>query len=73
MDHVYAFTYNSFIEENDAATISIHKTRGGAKAAMKKHKFDKRVEYDKLYGEDADVPEFGFFEHWDVVKRKIEE
>lgn len=43
---LYTFLYNSCIWESAASTMSLHRTRKGAVAAMKKHKEEARKEYE---------------------------
>ena len=54
---IYGFLYNSCVHESSYATMSLHKTKEGAEAAMNKHKEEKRLEfeeYKKRHSEDVE-------------------
>jgi hypothetical protein len=55
-EFVYQFLYNSNIYDGSLATISIHKTRSGAKKAMEQHKKNIQVQFEcfrKIISDDC--------------------
>lgn len=59
---LYGFYYNDMIEESAAALMSLHRSRKGAVAAMKRHKSEEKKKFKKLFRGHK----FAQFERWDV-------
>lgn len=55
---VFEFRYNPFIEDMDDITISIHKTKKGARKAMLKHIKQVKKDHDVVWKDE--VWEAGF-------------
>ena len=71
---IWAFNYCPCIHESGWITISLHRTKKGAKKAMCEHKKEKEKEYKRIYSEDDDSEIFGKFgemEQWTIMKKEI--
>ena len=75
IDKIHEFTYTSCIHESAMATISLHKSKKGAEAAMELHKNEERKKWlEMFYNEELqkEYP-FGDSERWDIRESKLQE
>jgi len=88
-EYVYEAIYNPMIYESAGMTISIHRTRRGAEDAIRKHKAEKRKEFDEdmkwrredikktlteeLQREYLKQFKFSKFESWGIIKIEIQD
>ena len=68
---IYGFLYCDCIHESAYGTVSLHKTKEGAEAAMNKHKEEKRLEFEEYKKRrDADTEEYCIKENLDEEAKK---
>lgn len=64
---IYAFLYNSCVQESSWATISLHYTKEGAEKAMQEHKQKALDNFNKMYADNNKFDfKFGEYEDWCV-------
>jgi len=71
---IYEFLYCSCVHESSWATMSLHKTKEGAKKAMKKHKSAERRRFNKIYEDSPELKEivkFGEHENWCIGEQEL--
>jgi hypothetical protein len=68
---LYAFLYNSNINESGWSMISIHKTRKGAEMALSFHKKDAYYYWSEWANTPERQKEFPFGEHQDWVIEEV--
>ena len=61
MEIVFELLYNPETNESCAKTVSIHKTREGCELALELHKQQIKKEFDEMWLDYEDKPEF----EWD--------
>lgn len=78
---IYQALYCSCIHESSYATLSLHKTKGGAERAINFHKMEVYKEYEKMYDpiENKDqikhefVEDYMRHEAWSIGESTLEE
>lgn len=75
---IYEALYNEMIHESSYATISIHKTKQGARNALAKYIWKERKKHYSIYkSHGGTIPDdeppyiFGQFEAWDVAETTL--
>lgn len=70
---LYAALYNYMIYEAGYSTLSIHKTRQGARDSVAKELRKEHENHNKIYDYNVDEmgSPFGTFEAWDVQKIEV--
>ena len=71
---LYQFLYCPCIHESAWGTISLHRTKEGAKKAMYRHKKKERKEFDDMYnGKEKEYLgiKFGIHEDWCVDEIEV--
>lgn len=72
---LWAFYYCSCIYESSYATMSLHKTKEGAKKAMKKHKKQEKKKFYKMFINKEEALKrglkFGQHEDWNIGEIEI--
>ncbi len=70
---IYEALYNHMVYESSAETVSIHKTKQGARNALAKKVRQEHENYNKLFDYDVNVMDsrFGIFEAWGVNETKL--
>jgi len=64
--------HNPNIHESSAYTISLHKTKEGAKKAVEESKREVKKEYNEVYDESDDIaPEWDRFHWWGIKKQEV--
>ena len=78
-DILYELIYNPDIHDSGPITLSIHRTKEGAEAAMQTHKDEIKYKFDEIY-HNSEYPvdmvvdmEWDDNQYWDIKPIKIEE
>ena len=74
-DVLYEALYNGMTEESSYETISVHKTKQGARDAVAKLVKEEHENFQKRYGYDVCEMSyrFGLFQAWDVNEIKVQD
>ena len=71
-EYVYEFLYNPNTYESAARTVSIHKTRRGAKKAIELQKEKALKEYEEVCNRLPDEKDFPFgYDQWWGIRESI--
>jgi Holliday junction resolvase len=71
-EYIYLAQFNDCIYESSYATLSIHKTRKGAKLALEKHKLKEQKAFIKVFGKEKALS-YRDDKSWVIIKMKLKD